>query len=181
MLGRVVLVLCGLSSTALACPTTRVASDDATGAAVAFGFMGMCLVAYAIMRGNAVRRTFATSRHLVDIDIDVLRRVARAQRARTAVFGVVCAIACYAVAQLPLQVEARVWLGLSPLLLAAVAVISWCQLQVLIGLQPEPSLRVVSHGHYLYVARGTRLVGWVAAPPKLVARVSPLPVATLRT
>ena len=181
MLGRVVLVLCAVSSPAFACPTARVASDDSTGAAVAFGFMGLCLFAYAIMRGNAVRRTFATSRHLVDVDIDVLRRVARAQRTRTIVLAAVCTLAWYAVTQLPLPVGARIWLGMSPLLLLAVAVIALGQLQMLIGLRPEPELRVASHGHYLYVSRGRRLVGWVAAPPKLVARVSALPVATLRT
>jgi hypothetical protein len=32
----------------------------------------------------------------------------------------------------------------------------------------------------LYVSRGKRLVGWVAAPPKLLAQVSTLPIATLR-
>jgi hypothetical protein len=178
MLGRVVLALCALTSPAFACPRAAT-SDDATGAAVAFGFMGMCLFAYAIMRGNAVRRTFATSRQLIEVDIDVLRRVARAQQSRTAVLAAVCALAVYAVAQLPLQVEARIWLGASPLLLLGVAIVSLCQLQMLIGLRPEPELRVLSHGHYLYVARGKRLVGWVAAPPKLVARVSSLPIATV--
>jgi hypothetical protein len=126
MLGRVVLALVALTSPALASPAAYASSDDATGAAVAFGFMGMCLFAYAIMRGNAVRRTFATSRHLVDVELDVLRSVARVQRSRTIVLAAVCALASYAVAQLPLQVEARIWLGLSPLLLLAVAVISIC-------------------------------------------------------
>ena len=93
----------------------------------------------------------------------------------------VCALAWYAVTQLPLPVGARVWLGMSPLLLLAVAVIALGQLQMLIALRPEPELRIASHGHYLYVSRGRRLVGWVAAPPKLVARVSALPVATLRS
>jgi hypothetical protein len=166
---------------AVAFARAAVPSDDATGAAVAFGFMGMCLFAYAIMRGNAVRRTFATSRHLVDVDIDVLRRVARAQRARTGALAAICALAFYGAAQLPLPVEARVWLGLSPLLLLAVAVIALCQLELLIALRPEPGLKIAAHGHYIYVSREKRLVGWVAAPPKLLARATALPVATLRT
>ena len=77
--------------------------------------------------------------------------------------------------------DTRVVLIVTPALLTAVGVVTLCRLQMLLGLRAEPALRVSAHGDFLFVARGRRLVGWVAAPPRLVARASRLPVATLRS
>jgi hypothetical protein len=179
MLGRAVLVLCALSSTALAAPSAY-ESDDSTGAAVAFALMGLCVVAYAITRGNAVRRTFATSHHLVDIDLETMKRVARLQRGRTGWVVLACAVLVNVFALLPLELDVRLWLSASPAIMFVVTAFAWCQLQMLLWLQPEPGLRASSHGDYMFVSRNRRLVGWVAAPPSLIARASSLPVATLR-
>jgi hypothetical protein len=179
MMGRAVLVLCALTSTALACPSAY-ESDDSTGAAVAFALMGLCVFAYAITRGNAVRRTFATSHHLVEVDLETMKRVAGLQRTRTGWVVLVCALLVSGFALLPLDLHARLWLSASPAIMFVVTAFAWCQLQMLLWLQPEPGLRAASHGDYMFVSRGKRLVGWVAAPPSLIAKASSLPIATLR-
>jgi hypothetical protein len=194
MMGRAVLVLLLLTGTALACPyafdagepaprtaaalTVGGAADDSQGAAIAL--MGLCGFAFALTRANAVRRTFATSHHMVDAELDLVKRVARAQRGRTELFVIACALAVAAIMSLPLALGARAVLAMTPAMLMATGFVALCRLQLLVGLRPEPQLRTMSHGHYLFAARGKRLVGWVAAPPALVARASHLPVATLR-
>ena len=156
-------------------------TDNSQGVAVAFALMGVCGLAYAITRANAVRRTFATSRLRVDTELDLLKSVAREQRRRTAVFAAASALVLFAIGSLPLELDTRVVLIVTPALLTAVGVVTLCRLQMLLGLRAEPALRVSAHGDFLFVARGRRLVGWVAAPPRLVARASRLPVATLRS
>lgn len=180
MMGRIVIALCAFTSTALACPP-QYGTDDTKGAAIGFALMGLCVVAYAITRGNAVRRTFATSRHLVDCELEKMKYVARMQRNRTAWFALGCLLLLTAISWLDLDLHAQVWLSVSPAIMFVFAAFAWCELQMLQWLQPEPDLRVSSHGDYLFVSRGKRLVGWVAASPKLLARASALPVATLRT
>src|SRR5512144_780706 len=64
---------------------------DWHGAAVAFALMGLCGFAFSITRGNAVRRTFATSQWMEDADIDVMLNVAKTQATRMAMFVGVCA------------------------------------------------------------------------------------------
>lgn len=155
-------------------------TDNSQGVAVAFALMGVCGLAYAITRANAVRRTFATSRLRVATELELLKSVARAQRRRTAVFAAFSALAAFAIGSLPIDLDTRIVLGVTPALLMTIAIVTLCRLQMLLGLRAEPALRVSAHGDFLFVARGKRLVGWVAAPPKLVARASGLPVATLR-
>lgn len=196
-MGRAVLVLLLLlTGTALACPPAFEApgpapnaaaaldvgprSDDSQGAAIAFALMGLCGFAFALTRANAVRRTFATSHHMADAELDLVKSVARAQRGRTELFVVACALAVAAIMSLPLAIEARAVLAMTPALLMTTGFVALCRLQLLVGLRAEPQLRTMSHGHYLFAARGKRLVGWVAAPPALVARASNLPIATLR-
>jgi hypothetical protein len=203
MMGRAVFVLCLLVGAANACPpdvegkaqlvahleataeppaamlhSTEV-NDDAQGLAVALALMGLCGFAFVLTRANAVRRTFATSRHMVESDLDVLKHVSEAQRGRTAAFVVVCAFVLAIVTALPLELGTSVMLSAPLTMLLAAGVIGLCRLQLLLELQPEPSLRVMSHGHHLFAARGKRLIGWVAAPPSVVARASRLPVATM--
>ncbi len=178
-MGRAVLALCMSSGTALACPRAA-GSSDVHGVAVAFMLMGLCGFAFAITRANAVRRTFATSHHMADSDLDVLKAVVYTQRRRTLAFIAGCALALAMLASLPFDVQTRAVLSLTPTMLLAVGAFGLCRLQLLLALRDDPSLRVLSHGEYLFAARGRRLVGWVAAPPALVARASKLPVATLR-
>ena len=155
-------------------------SSDAQGVAVAFALMGLCGFAFALTRANAVRRTFATSHHLAESDLELLKSVAHAQRTRTTWFAALCAGAVFVATSLPLEPSARAVLALTPAMLLAISLVALCRLQLLLGLRAEPGLRVRSHGHHLFASRGKRLVGWVAAPPSLVARASRLPVATVR-
>lgn len=196
-MGRAVLVLCLLTGAALACPDhpDETASAEAftpdvkdmadgnnnmQGLAVAFALMGLCGFAFAITRGNAVRRTFATSHYMATSDLEVMKAVAAVQRRRVAAFAAGCTFILAVLAALPIPAELRSVLSVTPSLLLAVSVVGLTRVQLLLGLEHEPTLRVLSHGHHLFVARGKRLVGWVAAPPGLVARASGLPVATLR-
>lgn len=155
--------------------------SDAQGAAIAFALMGLCGFAFAVTRANAVRRTFATSHHMDASSLELLKRVAQAQRFRTAVFTGVCALVLLVVARLPVELDALVGLVVTPAMLMTIGIVALCRLQLLLGLREEPQLRVLAHGHHLFAARGKRLVGWVAAPPSIVARASGLPVATVRT
>jgi hypothetical protein len=161
-------------------PTTLGTSRDDRGVAVAFMLMGLCTLAFAITRGNAVRRTFATSRHFADADLVQLQSVAYAQRARTAWFACACGIVLLAIASLPIEHDAQMMLAVPPAMLLAIAIVALRRLQILIGLRPEPCLRVMAHGPYLFAARGKRLVGWVGATPSMIARASGLPTATAR-
>ena len=155
-------------------------SDDARGAAVAVAFMGLCTLVYAVMRATAVRRTFVTSRHKVDASLELFHVIARRQRTRSLAFAAACVLAGVAIARLPFALDGRLLLGVTPALMFVVALVSAFQLHRLLGLRAEPGLRVMSHGPFMYAARGERLVGWVSAPPKLVARASHLPIARLR-
>lgn len=155
-------------------------SDDSQGIAVAFALMGLCVLAYAFTRANAVRRTFATSRLFVDVEHDLLTLVARAQQFRTAMFAVACTASIAIIALLPIELAIRTTLMITPTLLLVVALLAFVRLQTLVDLEPCPGVRVASHGHYLYVSRGTRLIGWVASPPRLIARASSLPTAKVR-
>lgn len=156
-------------------------SSDAQGVAVAFALMGLCGFAFALTRANAVRRTFATSHHLAESSLELLENVARAQRSRTSWFAALCAGLVLVATSLPIAAETRAVLAITPAMLFAISLVALCRLQLLLGLRPEPGLRVRSHGHHLFASRGNRLVGWVAAPPHLVARASRLPVATVRS
>ena len=193
MLGRVVVVLCLLTGASLACPpldesrqqaaeieAAAAAHDDSFGLIVAFTLMGFCALGFVITRGNAVRRTFATSRHFDVIELEVVIRVARIQRNRAALFALVCAAVLYGSTRLPLPPGALFFVSATPLLLLGIAMVAVCRLQVLMGLHAEPPLRAFSHGDYLFAARGARLVDWVAASPRLLARASSLPVARVR-
>lgn len=210
MMGRAVLVLCMLVGVAHACPIRfhseaeraefgrwyvkmrtadaaatmqlgpAASSDNSPGVAIALALMGLCGVAFVITRANAVRRTFATSHHLATADLELVQAVARRQRTRTTLFAAACAGVLPVILSVPMALEARAVLAVAPAMLFALAVVALCRLELLLGLHHEPTLRVLSHGHHLFVARGKRLVGWVAAPPGLVARASGLPVATLR-
>jgi hypothetical protein len=175
MLGRVVFALCSLTGAALACPP-RPASPDEQGVAVAFGLMTFCIVGYVLARGNAIRRTFATSRQLADGDLEVLRRVARIQR-RRAICGVALCALVLMTPSIAVNPDHIAFVVSPPLVLLIISVVTLCRLQVLIGLRAEPGLRVLSHGHYLYVVRGNRLVDFVAASPSLLARATSLPTA----
>lgn len=184
-MGRAVSALCLLVPlTAAAEPfTTTFAAtpkelpDDFQGLAVAVALMGLCGVAFVLTRANAVRRTFATSRQLVPVEQALLEVVARAQRRRSVVFASACMLSVLAISALPIDLGARTLLMATPLLLLATTLFGLTRLQQL--LEPDGELRVLSHGHHLFAARGKRLVGWVAAPPRLVARASHLPVATV--
>jgi hypothetical protein len=155
-------------------------SDDARGAAVAVAFMGLCTLVYAVTRATAVRRTFVTSRHMVDASLELFQVIARRQRARALAFAAACALAGVAISQLPFGLDGRLLLGVTPALMFVVAIVSALQLHRLLGLRAEPELRVMSHGPFMYAASGELLVGWVAAPPALIARASHLPTARLR-
>src|SRR5690606_14297005 len=137
--------------------------DDFQGLAVAVALMGLCGVAFVLTRANAVRRTFATSRRLVPVEQALLDVVARAQRRRSLVFAGACMLSVLAISALPLDLGARTLLMATPMLLLATTLLGLTRLQQL--LEPDAELRVFSHGHYLFAARGSRLVGWVAAPP----------------
>jgi hypothetical protein len=210
MLGRAVFVLCVVAGTAAACPPSFASPEqearayaelqqvlkqqqlaaattplddgvtDTQGVAVALMLMSLCGLAFAITRANAVRRTFATTRRFDEVDLLTLHAVARAQRSRTIGFLLVCTTALFGIASLPLSLEGQVVLVVTPTMLLTIAIIALCRLQFLIGLRPEAFWRGTAHGHYLFVARGKRLVGWVGAPPKLLARASGLPIATVR-
>lgn len=170
----------GSSVFAISCVATpKELPDDSHGFAVAFALMGLCAFAYVLTRANAVRRTFATSRYLVPVESALLAVVARAQRKRSVVFASACMVAVVLISSLPLDLGARTMLMAAPVLLLGTALFGLSRLQLL--LEPDAELRVLSHGHYLYAARGKRLVGWVAAPPKLVARASRLPIAVVRS
>ena len=204
MLGRAVFVLCLLTTGALACPPSpeeeaqynvdlvRVLAeekakaaedrprDDSQGALVAFALMGLCALGFVITRSNAVRRTFATSRRLVDVELDVMKRVARIHRTRVAWFATICGLALYATTKAPLLPGVMFVLGTTELLMLGFAMFVLCRLQLLLALHPEPELRVVSHGQFLFAARGNRLIDWVSASPALLARASTLPAASAR-
>jgi len=154
-------------------------SDEWHGAAMAFALMGLCGLAFSVTRANAVRRTFATSQRMVEAHPDVMKRVVRTQSARTAMFIGICAAALGIVATLPIELEARVILAVTPAMLLTIGMIALYRLVLLDTLEPDEHTRVTSHGDYLFVARDKRLVGWVAAPPALLARASALPTAKL--
>jgi hypothetical protein len=156
-------------------------SGDRHGAALACALMGLCAVAFALTRANAVRRTFATSHLFDDSNLELMRAVARTQRMRTGVFAAGCVAATLVVSALPIEPGARALLAVTPTLLLAISLVAMCRLQLLIGLRAEPTLSVRSHGHHLFASRGRRLVGWVEAPPQLVARASGFPIATVRS
>lgn len=148
------------------------------GAAIAFALMGLCAIAFTITRANAVRRTFATSRRMVESQLDVMRRIAQTQSARAAAFVAVCTIALLGIVTLQIDLEERVVLAVTPMMLLVIGVLSLFRLERLQTLRGD--LRVTTHGHYMFVARGKRLVGWVAAPPALLAQATALPIAKLQ-
>jgi hypothetical protein len=208
MLGRVVFVLCLLVGIANACPPKfdtpeeeaafneaflrwideheraaklgAIATNDVSeGMLVAFALMGVCALGFVITRGNAVRRTFATSHHLAPVELEVIARVAHVQCRRAAWFAGCSALALGVLPSLPLVPEAQVALGALPLFLLAGSILAISRMAVLTSLRPEPDLRVFSHGHFMLAARGNRLLGWASAPPRLLARVTSLPTAKI--
>lgn len=210
MLGRAVLVLCVLTGVAAACPIRfntpeekaqfvavhahdieqqRAAAQmraaygngEADGISVAVFLMSFCGIALAVTRANAVRRTFATSKRLVETDLDVMRNVAQLQRKRAVCFVAASAVAAAAVASMPLPIGPQLLLLVTATMLFGASIVALSRIELVLGLRSEPSLRVLSHGEFLFVARDRRLVGWVAAPPHIVAAASRLPVAKLRT
>ncbi len=207
-MGRAVFVLCLLTGIATACPSrftsaneqqaffaaiehavpsdrnvqlaSQPYSDEWQGASIGFTLMGLCALAFVITRANAVRRTFATSHKFVDVEHDLLRLVARAQRNRTAVFVIACLAVAAAIVALPVEVGVRTVLLVTPTLLLISAMFSMFRLQMLVDLERCQSVRVASHGDFLFASQGTQLIGWVASPPSLIARASALPTAKLR-
>lgn len=151
-------------------------TNDALGAAIAFAFMGLCSLVFAITRATAARRTFTTSRHKVEAEPALLTAVARRQRARALMFAAGCVLAGLGVAALPIAIETRIALSVTPGLMALVGLVSAWRLHALLGATTD---RVSSHGLFLYASRDGRLVGWVSAPPVLIARATALPIARL--
>jgi hypothetical protein len=180
MIGSTLVLLCPAATTTDVLHASAGGSDDARGAALAVAFMGLCTLVFAVTRATAVRRTFVTSRHKVDATLELLHVVARKQRSRALGFAAACLLAGGAIARLPIDLDGRRLLGVTPTLMLVVALVSAWQLHRLVRIAPDRSLHVTSHGPFMYAARGTRLVGWVAAPPALVASASELPVARLR-
>lgn len=154
-------------------------SDDARGAAVMFAFMGLCSLVYAVTRATAVRRTFVTSRRMVEAERTLLQLVARRQLWRALAFAAGCMIVGSAVSALPLELDIRAILSVTPTAMLVVALVSARRLQQLLFVQGDADVQVTSHGHFLYASRDGHLLGWVAAPPKLIARATELPVARL--
>jgi hypothetical protein len=155
-------------------------SNDSLGAAVAFAFMGLCSLVFAVTRATAARRTFVTSRRKVTADLELLHLVARTQRVRALAFAAACALVALVIANLPIAVETRIALSVTPGLMLMVGLVSAWQLHRLIGVRADRDVRVSSHGEILYAARDDKLIGWVSAPPRLVAHATALPVAQLR-
>jgi uncharacterized membrane protein YqjE len=183
MIGSIVLLSCPSVVSATHVATTAVRGDgsqDALGAAVALAFMGASSFIFVVKRAMAVRRTYLSSRHKVDADRDLLRSAARHQRARGIILAVACIVAMLSIVALPIAREIRLVLGVTPALLSiAVLATLWRVLRVLRA-SADTAVDVTSHGHFLFAARGTTLVGWLAVPPRVVARVIALPVAQLR-
>jgi hypothetical protein len=180
MIGSTLVLLCPAATA----PTSMLhagasGADDARGAALAIAFMGLCTLAFAVTRATAVRRTFVTSRHKVDASLDLLRLVARRQRSRALAFAATCVVAGALIARLPFELEGRMLLEVTPALMLLVALVSAWQLHRLVRIATDRSLHVSTHGPFMYAARAGRLVGWVSAPPALVASASELPVARL--
>jgi hypothetical protein len=201
MMGRVVLVLVMLAGSALACDYAMTPEqdqlvadarhdaallapvdshgDDIHGLAVAFALMGLCGLAFAITRDNAVRRTFATSRQFDDAELDVAQAVAQISRRRAVVFLAGCTVAQAGVAILPIDPFARGILATAPLVLFAAGLGALLRLQRVLAVRPDSDVRITSHGNHLFASQGGELVGWVAAPPALIARASGLPSARI--
>ncbi|HEY5950412.1 MAG TPA: hypothetical protein VIV40_33205 [Kofleriaceae bacterium] len=140
----------------------------------------MCGFAFVLSRANAVRRTFATSKKLVDVDLDLIKGVARVERAGTLGYAGVCALCLFAIASLPFDVEVRVVLSIAPTMLLVVAAVALYRVQRLLSIERGPDVRALSHGEFLFAARGKKLVGWVRALPDVIAHASSLPIAKLR-
>lgn len=152
-------------------------TNDSLGAAVAIAFMGLCSLVFVVTRATAARRTFATSRRKVPADFDLLQAVARTQRMRALAFAAGCALVGLGIFSLPTAAETRIALSVTPGLMFLVGLVSAWQLHRLLGVR---DVRVSSHGEFLYAERNGHLVGWVSAPPRLVAQATALPVAQLR-
>ncbi len=176
-----------IGSLAILCPAAAFTTDplsasaptnDALGAAVAFAFMGMCSLVFAITRATAARRTFATSRRKVAAERALLVAVARRQRGRALAFVAACIGAAFAVVTLPVALDIRLALSVTPALMAIIGLVSAWRLQTLLG---ASDVDVTAHGEFFYAARGARLVGWVSATPRLIARAMALPIARLQT
>lgn len=175
-----VLALAPTESPPLLAAADAGASNDSLGAAVAVAFMGLCSLVFAVTRATAARRTFATSRRKVAADAELLHLVVRTQRMRALAFAAGCALTAVGIFSLPIATETRAALSVTPGLMLLVGLVSAWQLQRLLGVRADRELHVSSHGEFLYAARNGRLLGWVSAPPRLVAQATALPVAQLR-
>jgi hypothetical protein len=180
MIGSVVLLSCPPLVSAQVASVRGDPSEDALGAAVALAFMGASSFIFVVKRAMAVRRTFLSSRRKVDADRDLLRAAARHQRVTAFAFAAACVLAMLAVAALPMAREVRLVLGVTPALMLLAALAMLWRAHRIIGASADPDVRVTSHGHFLFAARGADLVGWLAVSPRVVARVTALPVAQLR-
>jgi hypothetical protein len=188
MIGRIAITLCVLVGVATACPPSdeeleRVAtlqaeiqreklpaaaatspSDDAAGVAFALGLMGASTLFFAITRRNAVRRTFVTSRRRRESSLGLAQSLARIQRVPVILLGLAC---LGVLSQVSLQ-----W-TVAPAILFVICVVTMWRLQHVLGLD---AATVSSHGHFLFIEQGGKLVGWIAAPPRQVVRAA-VPVA----
>jgi hypothetical protein len=180
MIGSVVILSCPPLVSAHVASVRGDPSEDALGAAVALAFMGASSLIFVVKRAMAVRRTFWSSRRKVDADRDLLRSAARHQRVTALAFTAACVIAMLSLAALPFAREVRLVLGVTPALMLLAALAMLRRAHQVIAASADPQVRVSSHGHFLFAACGTRLVGWLAVPPRVVARVTALPVAQLR-
>lgn len=169
MIGRIAITLCVLGGVARACPGGEMRStpsDDAQGVAVALAIMGASTLFFAITRRNAVRRTFATSRRRRESSLGLAQSLARLQRMPVILAG----LACLGV----LSQVSLAW-SIAPATIFVICVGTLWRLQHVLGLEDA---NVTSHGDFLFVEGGGRLVGWIAAPPRQVARAG---VPTART
>lgn len=170
MIGRIAITLCVLVGVASACPppisetVVKTPSDDAQGVAVALAIMGASTLLFAITRRNAVRRTFATSRHRRESSLGLAQSIAQLQRMPV----ILVALACLGV----LSQASLAW-SVAPSIVFVICVATLWRLQHVLGLDDAT---VTSHGHFLFVERGGKLIGWVAAPPRQVSRAG-VPVA----
>lgn len=162
MIGRIAIALCVLVNTAMACPPRRMAdaSDDATGVAIALALMGASTLIFAFTRSNAVRRTFASNRRRRESSLGLAQSLARLQRMPV----MLVALGCLGV----LSQVSLAW-SLAPAIMFVICVVTLWRLQHVLGVDDAT---VSAHGDFLFVEQDGRLVAWIAAPARQVARVA---------
>ena len=150
-------------------------SYDIGGLVVALAICGVGVLGFLVSRANGARRSFSSGRRQDELALETLLGVVDAQRARTITWFAAWAIASFAL----------VALGMAVLLpfsfaFAAVGIGRVRRLNRLAALTDNDVTRVVSDGHFLFAAKDRVLLGWVAAPPTVVARATRVPLARAR-